>query len=124
MTTAAEFIAGFERFSAHTYWDVNAWRLGYGSDTEGPEQITVTEGITTTKERALQNLTLRIKEFAHEAIYGKNGTGADIWMKISENQRTAILSVVYNYGRLPSRVIVDPANPDKDRCGHPGASNR
>jgi hypothetical protein len=68
MTTAAEFIAGFEGFSKRAYWDVNAYRLGYGSDTEGPEQTRVTEGMETTKERALQNLSARIPQFAHDAI--------------------------------------------------------
>jgi GH24 family phage-related lysozyme (muramidase) len=113
VTTAAEFVAEFEGYAGVAYWDVNAYRLGYGSDTEGPEEIPVTKGMETTKERAIQNLALRVKEFAHEAIYGKNGMGADTWLRLTENQRSAILSIVYNYGRLPSRVVIDLAAPEK-----------
>lgn len=60
MTTPAEFIASYEGCAGRAYWDVNAFRLGYESDTEGPDQIRVTEGMETTKARALQNLALRI----------------------------------------------------------------
>lgn len=111
MTTTAEFIAGFEGYAGRAYWDVNAWRLGYGSDTEGPDQVHVTEGMETTKPRALQNLALRIPQFQQEAIYGKTGMTRDVWDKLTENQKTAITSLVYNYGRLP--VVITPSDPKK-----------
>ena len=111
MTTTAEFIAGFEGYAGRAYWDVNAWRLGYGSDTEGPDQVHVTEGMETTKARALQNLALRIPQFQTEAVYGKTGMGRDTWEKLTNNQRSAITSLVYNYGRLP--VVVTPSDPEK-----------
>ena len=111
MTTTAEFIAGFEGYAGRAYWDVNAWRLGYGSDTEGPDQVKVTEGMETTKARALQNLTLRIPQFQTEAVYGKTGMGRDTWEKLTENQKTAITSLVYNYGRLP--IIITPSDTEK-----------
>jgi GH24 family phage-related lysozyme (muramidase) len=98
-------------FAGRAYWDVNAWRLGYGSDTEGPDQVHVTEGMETTKARALQNLALRVPQFQTEAVYGKTGMGPDTWGKLTENQRTAITSLVYNYGRLP--IIVTPSDPEK-----------
>jgi GH24 family phage-related lysozyme (muramidase) len=111
VTTTAEFIAGFEGFAGRAYWDVNAWRLGYGSDTEGPDQVHVTEGMETTKARALQNLALRIPQFQTEAVYSKTGMGRDTWERLTGNQQTAITSLVYNYGRLP--IIVTPSDPDK-----------
>ena len=111
MTTTAEFIAGFEGYAGRAYWDVNAFRIGYGSDTEGPEQIHVTEGMETTKARALQNLALRIPQFQQEAIYGHTGMGRDVWEKLTANQRTAITSLVYNYGRLP--VLVTPNDQER-----------
>jgi GH24 family phage-related lysozyme (muramidase) len=111
VTTTAEFIAGFEGYAGRAYWDVNHWRLGYGSDTEGPDQVSVTEGMETTKARALQNLALRIPQFQQDAVYGKTGMGADSWEKLNDNQRTAITSLVYNYGRLP--IIVTPSDPQK-----------
>jgi GH24 family phage-related lysozyme (muramidase) len=113
MTTTAELIARFESFGEHAYWDVNHWRIGYGSDTEGPDQINVVEGMTTTKNRALQNLAMRIQEFQIIAIYGSSkhpGMGADVWKKLTENQKSALTSITYNYGRLPVTVTVnDPA---------------
>lgn len=111
MTTTAEFIAGFEGYAGRAYWDVNAWRLGYGSDTEGPDQVHVTEGMETTKARALQNLALRIPQFQQEAIYGKTGMTRPVWDKLTENQKTAITSLVYNYGRLP--IVITPSDPEK-----------
>jgi len=111
VTTTAEFIAGFEGYAGRAYWDVNAWRLGYGSDTEGPDQVHVTEGMETTKARALQNLALRIPQFQQEAIYGKTGMTRPVWDKLTENQKTAITSLVYNYGRLP--IVITPSDPEK-----------
>jgi GH24 family phage-related lysozyme (muramidase) len=111
LTTAAEFIAGFEGYAGRAYWDVNHWRLGYGSDTEGPEQNIVVEGMETTKARALQNLMLRIPQFEREAIYGRTGMGADTWEKLTDNQKIAVTSLVYNYGRLP--VVITPRDPEK-----------
>ena len=108
MKSTAEFIAGFEGFGERAYWDVNAFRIGYGSDTEGPEQEHVTEGMTTTKARALQNLAIRIPEFQHIAM---KAMGLDVWEKLTDNQRTAITSLVYNYGRLP--VIISLSDPEK-----------
>ncbi len=108
MTTTAEYIAGWEGYAQTAYWDVNHWRLGYGSDTEGPEQIEVTQGMTTTRARALENLAFRIPAFQSTAI---KAMGADTWAKLTENQKTAITSLVYNYGRLP--IIVYPSDPEK-----------
>ena len=105
--STAEFIAGFEGFSAVAYWDVNHWRLGFGSDTEGPDEVTVVQGMTTTRERALQNLAKRIPQFQSVA---KNAMGISVWNGLDENQKTAITSLVYNYGHLPILVrLNDPA---------------
>src|ERR1019366_8291940 len=110
--TPAQFIARWEGFASAAYWDVNHYRIGYGSDTEGPEQVSVVQGMSTTKERALQNLALRIPQFEKTAV---RAVGADAWEKLADNQRTALLSLVYNYGRLPNSVARsiltgDPAN--------------
>lgn len=108
MTTAAEYIAGWEGYSGVAYWDVNHWRIGFGSDTEGPERINVTQGMTTTKPRATQNLALRIPEF--QAIASR-AMGSDVWTQLTANQKIAITSLVYNYGRLPIKVTI--ADPEK-----------
>ena len=103
--TAAEFIASFEGFEAKAYWDVNHYRVGFGSDTEGPDQATVTRRTTTTRARATQNLTARIHRFEAEAI---RTVGPKTWGALTDNQRTALTDLVYNYGHLPVRVSADP----------------
>lgn len=106
MSTAEALIAKFEGFSSRAYWDVNAYRIGYGSDTEGPAQFRVTPDMTTTKLRAQQNLEARIPEF--EAIASK-ACGAATWAALSDCQRAALISLTYNYGRLT--VVIDPKDP-------------
>ncbi len=110
MTTAAEYIAGWEGYASTAYWDVNHWRLGYGSDTEGPDQTNVVQGMTTTRARALQNLTLRIPQYGH-TIVGQ--IGATAWNGLTENGRTALLSLAYNYGSLPGSIVraIQTGNP-------------
>ena len=97
---AANFIGFFEHFSAATYWDVNAWRLGFGSDTEGPDQVKVVKGMTTTRPRALQNLLLRIPEFEAEIIRQVSQSVWDHYTASFPNVCLALLSFVYNYGEL------------------------
>ncbi|PWT71914.1 MAG: hypothetical protein C5B60_10295 [Chloroflexi bacterium] len=86
---------------------MNHWRVGYGSDTEGPGQTTVTAETTTTRDRARQNLVLRIRQF--QAI-AKQKMGAHVWAALNDNQKAAITSLVYNYGHLP--IHVDADDPD------------
>jgi GH24 family phage-related lysozyme (muramidase) len=99
--TPVDYIAGWEGYSGVAYWDVNHWRIGFGSDTEGPDQVNVVEGMTTTRARALQNLSLRISQF--QAIAARS-MGPSTWAGLSDAQHTALTSLVYNYGRLPIRV--------------------
>ena len=103
--TAAEFIAQWEGFRAKAYWDVNHWRVGYGSDTEGPDQANVTRQTTTTRARALANLAVRIHRYEAVAI---QKLGPETWGALSDNQRTALTDMVYNYGHLPIKVSADP----------------
>jgi hypothetical protein len=125
MTTTAEFIAGFEGYAGRAYWDVNAYRLGYGSDTEGPDQIPVTEGMETTKARALQNLALRIPQFQEEAVHGKTGMGRDIRGKNSPTisaPRSRRLSTITGDCLSSSRQVIQPRPlPQSVRCKTPMA---
>ncbi len=98
---AANVIASFEGFAPHAEWDVNHFRLGFGSDTEGPEQREVVKGMTTTRARALQNLALRIP--AYEAKIVEQVTPAS-WAALTNNEQAALLSFAYNYGALTSSV--------------------
>lgn len=106
--TPAEYIAGWEGYSGVAYWDVNHWRIGFGSDTEGPDGIEVVQGMTTTKPRALANLSIRVKQFQNIAA---KSMGIETWASLNEAQRTALTSLVYNYGRLPIKVYT--SDPEK-----------
>ena len=108
---AARRIAQYEDFSPFAAWDVNAFRLGYGSDTEGPEQSPVKPYSWTTKEAALANLAIRIKEFEKTIVAQ---VGQDAWDRLTTPQRTSLLSFGYNYGSLTRGVAAavrrgDPA---------------
>ncbi len=103
---AAPYVAKWEGYSSKAYWDVNHWRLGYGSDTEGPFGVNVTKESTTTPERALQNLELRLQEFYSQCV---RDVGKANWDKLTLNQKIALVDICYNYGHVP--VKVDPANP-------------
>lgn len=94
---AANIIAGFEGYISKATWDVNAYRLGFGSDTitlnDGSHRI-VRQGDVTTKENAIKDLARRIPEFEG---YIRNIVG-DSYDKLSSNAKLALISLTYNYG--------------------------
>ena len=100
---AARLISHFEGFLPVARWDVNAYRLGFGSDTEGPEQRHVTKGMTTTRERALANLEKRVPKFEAEII---RQIGEAAWSRLPTHVQGPLLSVAYNYGDLPEGVAI------------------
>ena len=99
---AASFIAYWEGYEGVAKWDVNAYRLGFGSDTEGPEETPVKKGMVTTRPRALQNLALRVPKFA--AIAAKQL--GPLWFKIGTATKVACVDLCYNYGAIPDNVVV------------------
>jgi|JI10StandDraft_1071094.scaffolds.fasta_scaffold15083_5 GH24 family phage-related lysozyme (muramidase) len=102
---ASELIKRFEGFRTTPYWDVNAYRTGYGSDTvtmADGRVVPVQQGMTVTPEDAQRDLERRISsEFMPRAIAK---VGQDAWDHLSEPQRASLLSVTYNYGTLPDSV--------------------
>lgn len=103
--SAIDLIKGFESFRSKPYWDVNAYRAGYGSDTvtldDGSVQK-VTQGITVTLAQANRDLERRIVEF-QDGI--RNAIGADTFNSMDEAQQAALTSIAYNYGSLPQRIV-------------------
>jgi len=101
-TTAVWLIKACEQFTARATWDVNAYRLGYGSDTYGAEQTKVHRGMTTTVEAAEANLEARLPQFericTHELAPG-------VWSALPGLEQAVLLSICYNYGRLPGRIV-------------------
>lgn len=105
-TDASGMLRMHEGYRDAAYWDVNHWRVGYGSDTitraDGTvEPVTAfTRGIT--REDAERDLKRRVGLIEND-IRGKIG-GAK-WNALSPAARGAMTSVGYNYGTTPSSVI-------------------
>lgn len=86
-------------------WDVNAHRVGYGSDTiTNPDGTVraVKPGDKITREQAEADLDRRIPEF-QGTIIGQ--IGGEAWQKLTPNAQAALTSMAYNYGSLPSKVV-------------------
>jgi GH24 family phage-related lysozyme (muramidase) len=108
---AAKLIAFFEDFEPRAYWDVNHWRVGFGSDTEGPDQVNVTRATATTHERALANLALRIPQYERAILSQLGIQSSHVWGILPDNAKAALLSFAYNYGSLtPSLLMAVKAN--------------
>lgn len=125
-------IRNFESFRSTAYWDVNAWRTGFGSDTvtraDGSVER-VTRDTVVTREDAERDLARRTKEFQKGVI---SQIGADTWKGLSSGAQAALTSVAYNYGSLPASVAAAArtgapaaiAAAIRDRAGDNGGVNR
>lgn len=107
---AADYVIKHEGFVEKAMWDVNAWRIGHGSDT-----ITLPDGTfrkvkqtdTTTRELARKDLARRIgSEFIPRI---KKQITAEAWDKLSDNAKVALVSLAYNYGSITKKAIRDAA---------------
>ena len=108
---AADYTANFEGFASKAYWDVNAYRIGYGSDTitldtNGKFRKVVQEDITT-KELAVIDLSRRIPEFFTNGVVKK--IGSEYTDKLPETVLIALTSFAYNYGSIRKQNILDAA---------------
>ena len=111
---ALEVIRGHEGFRERPYWDVNAFRVGYGSDTitaADGSPIRVTPGMSVSREDAERDLRRRVGGF-QQGI--RQDIGGESWEALSENSKAALTSVAYNYGSLPKSVVaaVKSGNPE------------
>lgn len=95
----------FEGFRSRAYWDVNAYRVGYGSDTttraDGSIQR-VDRNTTTNEADAVRDLERRIGEFQNVI---KTQIGSERFGTFSPQQQAALTSIAYNYGSLPERIL-------------------
>jgi GH24 family phage-related lysozyme (muramidase) len=104
---AAALLAGFEGFRSEAYWDVNNWRIGYGSSTVTDasgniEHLSADRSekpdITVTKEDGIRDLSRRLSdEFIPKVLQHADG--------LNKGTVSALVSIAYNYGSLPSNVI-------------------
>ncbi|MFW1953893.1 glycoside hydrolase family protein [Acinetobacter beijerinckii] len=94
-----------EGYKEKAYWDVNAYRVGYGSDTltdKNGKITSVNKTSTTNRKGAERDLFRRTKIFANEA---REKVGAENWDKLPDDTKAALTSVAYNYGSLPKKVV-------------------
>jgi GH24 family phage-related lysozyme (muramidase) len=118
----------FEGFRDTPYWDVNHYRVGYGSDTiTKPDGTiaTVQPGMKVTQDDAMRDLQRRTGETQADI---KSSIGEDAWNKLTPQARASLTSVAYNYGHLPYSVQSAAAGGDHSKIaaaisGLSGANN-
>jgi GH24 family phage-related lysozyme (muramidase) len=106
-------ISKFEGFRDRPYWDVNALRTGFGSDTVTLPNGTIQrvgEDTRVSVEDAKRDLARRAGEFQGQI---KGAVGEEPWGKLDPNSQAALTSVTYNYGRLPKSVVEAVQSGDK-----------
>ncbi len=108
--TASELIRKFEGYISKPMWDVNAYRLGYGSDTiELPNGThrKVLKTDVTTREYAEKDLKRRLTtEFIPRA---KSQVGEPYWSNLPIPAQASLVSLAYNYGSIPKKEIIKAA---------------
>jgi len=105
MDQAKALLRAREGFKGTTYWDVNAHRLGYGSDTitdVNGNVRRVKQGDAVTREDAERDLARRTRD---SMLQVKAAIGDEAFAKLTPGARAALASVTYNYGSPPSRII-------------------
>lgn len=108
--TASDLIRKFEGYISKPMWDVNAYRLGYGSDTielpNGTHRKVLKTDITT-KEYAEKDLQRRLTtEFIPRA---KSQVGEPYWSNLPIPAQASLVSLTYNYGSIPKKEIINAA---------------
>ncbi|WP_419851728.1 integrating conjugative element protein [Actinobacillus pleuropneumoniae] len=114
---ATGLLKHFEGFSSTAYWDVNAYRTGYGSDTVTLSDgtiVRVNKGTTVTREDADRDLARRTQIFANTA---KSQISAATWDKLTPSAQAVLTSYVYNYGSLSKSQSVIKAAQESAATG-------
>lgn len=94
-----QVIRAHEGYRDTPYWDVNAYRIGYGSDTittSDGRVVPVTQGMQVSRDDAERDLARRVgSEFMPSAA---RAVGADRFASLSPQQQASLVSLAYNYG--------------------------
>lgn len=104
-SAAAQMIKGFEGFITKAKWDVNHYRVGFGSDTVTRANGViekVTKDTVVTLADAQRDLERRLVEF-QDGI--QSAIGVETWKSLNDAQQAALTSIAYNYGELPKRIV-------------------
>jgi len=105
---AIDFLKKYEGFTPVAIWDVNAYRIGYGSDTitlPSGEVKKVLQNDTTTIADANRDLNRRIEQEFIPKI--KSKIGSSNWSKLAAGTQTALISLAYNYGSITKTAIIN-----------------
>lgn len=101
---ATALLKNFEGFRSSAYWDKNAYRTGFGSDTITKADgtvVKVTKDTVITREDAERDLARRTQEFANTA---RKQVSSASWDALPANVQAALTSYAYNYGSLTDDV--------------------
>ncbi len=102
--TPTTLIRHYEGYRSAPYWDGDAWRIGYGTDTvttADGQVIKVKPGMTISRADAERDLARRTVQF-QKVIIGQVSQGT--WNGLAPNVQAGLTSVAYNYGSLPADV--------------------
>jgi GH24 family phage-related lysozyme (muramidase) len=95
---AANYISLKEGFVSEAKWDVNHYRMGYGSEKikKNGKLLEVKKGDTCTKEQAVDTLaSYGIPEYSKQIA---KDLGQNNWNKLTGYQKAALTSLGYNVG--------------------------
>ncbi|OOF74040.1 integrating conjugative element protein [Rodentibacter caecimuris] len=101
---ATGLLKNFEGYRNTAYWDVNAHRAGYGSDTITKADgtvVRVTKDMKIDRADAERDLARRTQEFANTA---RRNVTTEVWNKLTPNAQAALTSYAYNYGHVTQDV--------------------
>jgi len=106
-TFAADLLIKYEGYNPTAVWDVNAYRIGHGSDTitdASGNFRKVKKGDVTTKANARKDLERRLPEFENKV---KKQVGPEYWDPLNYKVKGALISLAYNYGSITKQAIKD-----------------
>jgi GH24 family phage-related lysozyme (muramidase) len=96
-----QLLRQYESFSSDAYWDVNAWRVGYGQDTILGNSVY--RGMRVSRSTAERAMVSRWSRWERPALIQQIGTGT--FASLNADQRAVLMSLKWNYGKVPSRVV-------------------
>ena len=103
IVAAREFIKTEEGFEERAYWDVNAWRIGYGSDNitklNGTVKTVIETSVTTMEEAELDLDRRLLNEFKPKAVRSLQSEGIN-YDEISTAAKVVFIDLAYNYGSV------------------------
>jgi tape measure domain-containing protein len=102
---ATALIRKREGFISGAKWDVNAFRVGFGSDTTTDVNGNVSkvlESTVVTMTDAVRDLNRRTGEFMNTVV---KQVGSDTFGGLNPQQQAVLTSIAYNYGSLPDRIV-------------------